>query len=131
MGRIVRCRFVLPPPHPRVAISDIDQLELHGERAHDPSQLLHAHDVDPSPQPLFPFGVVFEAQAPANEPDLFLGLEEVLALLLDQDPTKYAPEEVDVPPQRLVFGLEADPRREVSAPRTWHRRRCAADIHGR
>ena len=114
-----------------VALGDIDKLEVHGKRAHDPSELLHAHGVDPSSQPLVQFGVVVEAQALAKEPDLFLGLEEVLALLLDQDPTKDAPEEVDVPPPRLVFWLEADPRREVSLPGTWPRRRSAADIYAR
>ena len=71
-----------------VALGDVDELEVHGERAYDPPQLLHAHSVDPPPEPLVQFGVVVEAQALAKEPDLFLGLEEVLALLLDQDPTK-------------------------------------------
>ena len=114
-----------------VALGDIDQLEVHGERTYDSSQLLHAHGLDPSPQLLVQFGVVVEAQALAKEPDLFLGLEEVLAFPLDQDPTNHTPEEVDVPPQRLVFWLEADPGREVSVPGAWHRRGSAADIHAR
>ena len=114
-----------------VALGDVDELKVHGERAHDPAQLLHAHGVDPPPEPLVEFGVVVEAQALAKEPDLLLGLEKFLALLLDQDPSKHAPEEVDVPPQRLVFRLEADPGRKVSVPGTRHRRRSAADIHAR
>jgi hypothetical protein len=77
------------------------------------------------------FGVVVEAQALAKESDLLLGLEKFLALLLDQDPTKHASEEVGVPPQRLVFWLEADPGRKVSVPGTWYRRRSPADIHAR
>ena len=114
-----------------VALGDVHKLKVHGERAHDPSQLLHAHGVDPSPQLFVQCRVVVEAQAFAKEPDLFLGFEEVLALLLDQDPAKHPPEEVDVPPQRLIFWLEADPGRKVSVPGSWHRRRSAADIHAR
>src|SRR5918994_4972301 len=112
-----------------VALGDVDELKIHGERAHNPPQLLHAHGVDPQPESLVLFGVVVEAQALAKEPDLLLGLEKFLALLLDQDPTKHAPEKVDVPPQRLVFWLEADPGRKVSVPGPLYRRRSAADIH--
>src|SRR5215218_430341 len=114
-----------------VALGDVDQLEIHGERAYDPPQLLHAHGVDPPPEPLVQFGVIVEAQALTKESDLLLGLEEFLALLLDQDPTKHAPKEVDVPPQRLVFWLEADPGRKVSVPSIGYRRRSTADIHAR
>src|SRR5215208_5719142 len=114
-----------------VALGGVDELEIHGERAYDSPQLLHAHGVDPPPEPLVQFGVVVEAQTLAENPDLLLGLEKFLALLLDQDQTKHAPEEVDVPPQRLVFRLESDRGRKVSIPGTWYRRRSAADIHAR
>ena len=70
-----------------VALGDVDQLEIHGERAYDPPQLLHAHGVDPPPESLVQFWVVVVAQLLAKEPDLLLGLEKFLALLLDQDPT--------------------------------------------
>src|ERR671915_848554 len=109
-----------------VALGDVDKLKVHGKRAHDPSQLLHAHGVDPSQQLLVQCRVVVEAQAFAKEPDLFLGPEEVLALLLDQDPAKHPPEEVDVPPQRLVLWLAASPGREVRVPRSYPRPRSAA-----
>jgi hypothetical protein len=114
-----------------VALGDVDELKIHGESAYDPPQLLNAHSVDPPPESLVQFRVVVEAQALAKKPDLLLGLEKFLALLLDQDPTKHAPEEVDVPPQRLVFWFEADPGRKVSVPGTRHRRKSAADIHAR
>ena len=64
-------------------------------------------------------------------PDLFLGLEKVLIHLLDQDPNKHAPEEVDVPPQWLLHWLEADPGWKVSVSGTRRRRRSAAVIHAR
>src|SRR3712207_4469553 len=114
-----------------VALGDVDELEIHGERAHNAPQLLQAHGVDSPPESLVQFRVVIKAQALAKEPDLLLGLEEVLAFLLDQDPTEHAPEEVDVPPQRLIFWLEADSGRKVSVPGTRHPRRSVADIHAR
>src|ERR671911_1127792 len=101
-----------------VALGDVDELEIHGERAYDSPQLLYAHGVDPPPESLVQFGVVVEAQALAKDPDVLLGLEKCLSLLLDQDPTKHAPEEVDVPPKRLGFWLAADPRREGSVTAT-------------
>src|ERR671920_1450038 len=92
-----------------VALGDVDKLKVHGERAHDPSQLLHAYGVDPSPQLFVQRRVVVEAQAFAKEPDLFLGFEEVLALLLDQDPAKHPPEEVDVLRSGSSFGSKPIP----------------------
>src|SRR5918995_6878321 len=114
-----------------VALGDVDELEIHGERAYDSPQLLYAHGVDPPPESLVQFGVVVEAQALAKDPDVLLGLEKFLALLLDQDPTKHAPEEVDVPPQRLVFRPESDTRRKVNVTGTRHPRKTPADIHSR
>jgi hypothetical protein len=72
-----------------------------------------------------------DGSARRSWPDLLLGLEKVLILLLDQGPAKHAPEEVDVPPQWLVLWLEADPGRRVSVGGTRHRRSSAAVIHAR
>jgi hypothetical protein len=64
----------------------------HSERASHVPQIGLSLDItcvrglDPPPEPLVQFGIVVESQPIAKEPDLFLALEEVLALLLDQDP---------------------------------------------
>src|ERR671912_741123 len=59
-----------------VALGDVDELEIHGERSYDSPQLLYAHGVDPPPESLVQFGVVVEAQALAKDPDVLLGLED-------------------------------------------------------
>jgi hypothetical protein len=88
-----------------VALGDVHELEVHRERAHYPPELPDAHGVYPPPEPFVELRGVVEAQPLAQEPDLLLGLEEVLTLLLDEDATERPPEEVDVPAQRLVFRL--------------------------
>ncbi|MEJ7843945.1 MAG: hypothetical protein WKF95_19470 [Rubrobacter sp.] len=60
-------------------------------------------------QPLVERGVIVEPQALVQEPDLLLRLEEPPAFLLDQDLPEDPTQQVDVPPERLVFGLEPDP----------------------
>src|SRR5919112_22679 len=112
-----------------VALGDVDELEVHGESAHDPPQLLRAHAFYLSPEPFVEFWVVIEAQPLAQESYLLLGLEELRALLLDEDPPQHTPQEVDVPSQGLVFRLEADPGRKVSVSGPRYFRRSIAECH--
>jgi hypothetical protein len=112
-----------------VTLGDVDQLEVHGKSAHDPPQLLHAHAFYLSPEPLVELWVVIESQPLAEESDLLLGLEELLALLLDEDPPQHPPQEVDVPSQGLVFRIEADPWRKVSVSGPRYFSRSIAECH--
>jgi len=60
-----------------------------------------------------------------------LGVEQAPALLLDQDLPKYPPEQVNVPPQRLGYGRETDPGREVRVPSPRRLLSPLTDTHGR
>ncbi|MDP8901351.1 MAG: hypothetical protein M3N33_09475 [Actinomycetota bacterium] len=99
-----------------VALRNVDELEVHGERAHDPVKVFLFQAVDQVAEPPLEPGLVVEAQPLAQQPYFFFGVEEAPALLLDQDLPEHPPEQVDVPPQRLVLGRETDPGGEVRVP---------------
>jgi hypothetical protein len=99
-----------------VALRYVDELEVHGEGAHDPVQVVRLEAVDQAPQPRVEPGVVVEAQPLAQQAYLLLGVEQAPALLLDQDLPEHPPQQVDVPPQRLVLGRETDPGGKVRVP---------------
>jgi hypothetical protein len=83
-------------------------------------------------EPRLERGVVVGAKPLAQEPYLLFCAEEVWTLLFEQYPTQDPPQEVDVPPQRLVLRLEADPGRQVGVLGPRRRlHRSSADIHGR
>ncbi|MBA3795117.1 MAG: hypothetical protein H0X19_13435 [Rubrobacter sp.] len=106
-------------------------MEVHREGPHDPLHVVRGEAVYQGAQPLVERGVVVEPQALAQEPYLLLRLEEPPAFLFDQDLPEDPTQQVDVPPQRLVFGLEPDPGREVRVPGPRRLEGCLPDRHVR
>jgi hypothetical protein len=100
-----------------VAFGDVDQLKIYRESAHDSTEILRAHPLYALPQPLVEFGVEIEAEPLAQKPDLLLRTEQALALLFNDYLPQNAPEQVNVPPQGLVFRLEAHPGRQIGEVR--------------
>jgi hypothetical protein len=114
LWRVLRTRLVLPPAaYSVVALRNVDELEVNREGTHDLLQNLGLQALDPPPEAPVQLGVVLEPQPLAKQPNLFLGVEKLLTFLLYEHSAKNPAEEVDVPPEWLVLGLEADPRREV------------------
>jgi hypothetical protein len=114
-----------------ITLGDVDELKVHRKRPHDPLEFSGTRSLDTLLQPLFQREVVVKAEPLAQDPYLLFGVEESLALLLQKDLSEDPAEEVDVPPERFVFRLEADPGRQVSVLARRRSQRSSADIHGR
>src|SRR5215217_6924095 len=115
LGRVVDRGFMLSlTPDPVVLFGYIDELEVDRERPRYPLEFSGTELFYPVPKFAILLWIIGEPEALTHQPDVFLGLVESKALLLDQDLPQDATQEVYIPPQGLVLGREIYSGRESS-----------------
>ena len=88
-----------------VLLGEIRELEVDAERAQHERLPFEVEPPDQPTQLLALRGPARRPRAPGEEADPLLLVEQVLALLLDEDPAQDVPEQTDVTPERRVRGV--------------------------